>query len=59
MFDPTPNRPVLAFRVRPEMQRDIKREAKRRKLPVSEEVRRRLKFYADRHAERPASTNAE
>jgi|KBSMisStaDraftv2_1062788.scaffolds.fasta_scaffold4554436_2 hypothetical protein len=58
MFDPTPNRPVLAIRVRKEMERDIKREAKKRRLKVSEEVRRRLEFY-DRHAEEPASTSAE
>jgi hypothetical protein len=41
------------------MERDIKREAKKRRLKVSEEVRRRLEFYADRHAEEPASTSAE
>jgi hypothetical protein len=59
MFDPVPqDSTVLTFRVRKPMERDIKREAKKRKLKVSEEVRRRLDFYAAHHAEKPVSASA-
>ena len=60
MFDPPPVRPILAVRVRKEMERDIRREARERKVPVSVEVRRRLEFY-DTHAhlaEKPGSAAA-
>lgn len=52
MFVPTPATSIIAFRVREKMRRDIEREAQQRKLAISEEVRRRLKFYADCHADR-------
>jgi hypothetical protein len=58
MFDPAPVRPILAIRVREEMERDIRREAKKRKVPVSAEVRRRLEFYAAHHAEKPNCSTA-
>jgi hypothetical protein len=44
MFDPAPIRPVLAIRVREEMAREIRAEAKKRKLKTSEEIRRRLEL---------------
>jgi hypothetical protein len=39
-------RPVLSLRAHEDMARDILSEAKKRKLRVSEELRRRLEFYA-------------
>ena len=39
-------RPVLSLRAHENMARDIHAEAKKRKLRVSEELRRRLEFYA-------------
>jgi hypothetical protein len=56
MFDPAPVRPILAIRVRAEMERDIRRKARKRKL--REEVRRRLEFYAAHHAEKPDCSTA-
>ena len=41
---------VLSARVRKPMADDILREAKKRRVRVSEEVRRRLEFYAAAHA---------
>jgi hypothetical protein len=61
MFDPPPVRPILAVRVRKEMERDIRREAGERKVPVSVEVRRRLEFYDTyhaHHAEKPDCSTA-
>jgi hypothetical protein len=40
---------VLSLRAHEDMARDIRSEAKKRKQPVSEELRRRLQFY-DTHA---------
>ena len=40
------HRPVLSVRAHEDMARDIHTEAKKRKLRVSEEIRRRLEFYA-------------
>ena len=39
-------RPVLSVRAHEDMARDIQAEAKKRKLRLSEEIRRRLEFYA-------------
>jgi hypothetical protein len=58
MFDPAPATAVLAVRVREEMERDIRREARKRRLKISEEVRRRLQFYDDQHAEKPKTATA-
>jgi hypothetical protein len=58
MFDEAPATRIYTFRLREKMARDIKREAKKRKLRLSEEVRRRLQFYADHHAEKSAATAA-
>ena len=58
MFDLAPVRPILAIRVRAEMESDIRREARKRKLRLSEEVRRRLEFYAAHHAEKPDYSTA-
>jgi hypothetical protein len=41
-----PRKPVLSLRAHEEMPLDILREAARRKVRVSEELRRRLEFYA-------------
>jgi hypothetical protein len=59
MFDQAPANTVLAVRVRKEMERDIRREARKRRLKVSEEVRRRLQFYEQQHAEKPKIATAE
>jgi len=40
------SKPVLSLRAHEDMARDIYAEAKKRKRPVSEELRRRLEFYA-------------
>ncbi len=40
------SKPVLSLRAHEDMARDILSEAKKRKQPVSEELRRRLEFYA-------------
>jgi hypothetical protein len=40
------SKPVLSLRAHEDMARDILSEAKKRKRPVSEELRRRLQFYA-------------
>jgi hypothetical protein len=40
------SKPVLSLRAHEDMARDILSEAKKRKRPVSEELRRRLEFYA-------------
>ena len=40
-------RPVLSLRAHEDMARDIRAEAKKRKLRVSEELRRLLEFYAN------------
>jgi hypothetical protein len=40
-----PSKPVLSLRAHEDMARDILREAARRKVRVSEELRRRLEFY--------------
>jgi hypothetical protein len=40
------SKPVLSLRAHEDMARDILSEAKKRKLRVSEELRRRLEFYA-------------
>jgi hypothetical protein len=42
-----PRKPVLSLRADEIMARDILREAVRRKVRVSEELRRRLQFYAE------------
>jgi hypothetical protein len=47
MFEPTPDTIVLAIRVRRDMERELRREAKKRKTPLSVEVRRRLQAYAE------------
>jgi hypothetical protein len=47
MFEPAPDTIVLAIRVRRDMERELRREAKRRKTPLSVEVRRRLEAYAE------------
>jgi hypothetical protein len=39
-------KPVLSLRAHEDMARDIQSEAKKRKRPVSDELRRRLEFYA-------------
>ena len=40
------SKPVLSLRAHEDMALDILREAARRKVRVSEELRRRLEFYA-------------
>ena len=40
------SKPVLSLRAPEDLARDILREAARRKVRVSEELRRRLEFYA-------------
>ena len=40
------SKPVLSLRAHEDMARDIQSEAKKRNRPVSEELRRRLEFYA-------------
>ena len=48
---------VLSARVRKPMAREILREARKRKLRVSEEIRRRLEFYDAAHLKpEPAAT---
>ncbi|UQD70498.1 hypothetical protein JEY40_31745 [Bradyrhizobium japonicum] len=54
MFDRAPARATLTLRLREETARDLKREAAKREIPLSEEVRRRLEFYAAHHTEKPA-----
>jgi hypothetical protein len=48
-------RPVLSLRAHEDMARDIQAEARKRKLRVSEEIRRRLEFYAAHHGKKPVS----
>ena len=59
MFDPIPTgSTVVTFRVRKDMERDLRKEARKRKLKLSEVIRLRLQDYADRHAEKTTATAA-
>jgi hypothetical protein len=53
-----PHRPTLSLRASQDMAREILAEAKQRKLFVSEELRRRLEFYAAHNRSSASRLNA-